>query len=465
MFWKRTNLQMKKEKKISEEFTKPLPKEIIDDIIQNQPVDIRLRKLFLTDEEFEKLKDPYFDLQSFRLKKNEDFVEIYRTIQDVLKNYIDMDEDYYPLVSAWIIGTYIHKIFLTYPYLYFNAMKGSGKTRTLSLISHLSYNGKMVVNMSEAVLFRTAMNSTICIDEFERIKGKDKANLRELLNSAYKRGISVERAFKTTGKDGERFEIEKFDVFCPIAMANISGMDEVLGDRSVRCLLERTPKTQIARKVEIWALDAVIKQVKEKLVKFSVELVKSSKSQKTHFTDDEVKSSVELTAKNRYIENLYIEWNNLLKTNYTPYTNNTKLHKTTPFLHKILKSSLNGRHLELFFPLFIISEFCGDLDNILRIAERIVKEKKAEDVYENRDISLIDFISKQEDSKGWINQKALLEEFKGFSETEEDKWMTSQWFGIALTRLNLLHNKRRLGRGVEVILNVKKAKDKIIMFK
>ncbi|KKK91466.1 hypothetical protein LCGC14_2712680 [marine sediment metagenome] len=61
----------------------------------------------------------------------------------ILKNYLDLREDYYPIVAIWIIGTYLHKQFQSFPYLFFNAMKGSGKTRTLGLISWLQKNGAL----------------------------------------------------------------------------------------------------------------------------------------------------------------------------------------------------------------------------------------------------------------------------------------------------------------------------------
>ena len=89
-----------------------LSEEMIEDIIKNQPEDSRVENLFLTDDEFEKFKDSSFDLEKYRLKKNEDLIEIYRTLQDILKQYIDMREDYYPLIALWIIGTYIHKSFI-----------------------------------------------------------------------------------------------------------------------------------------------------------------------------------------------------------------------------------------------------------------------------------------------------------------------------------------------------------------
>ena len=120
----------------------------------------------------------------------------YHKIKKILKEYMDLDEEYYSLISIWIIGTYLHKHFPSYPYLYFNATKSSGKTRMLKIISNLAKNGKVAGSMTESVLFRTAKNRTICIDEFEKMDAKGNENLKLLLNSAYKRGIQVERMKK-----------------------------------------------------------------------------------------------------------------------------------------------------------------------------------------------------------------------------------------------------------------------------
>jgi len=53
--------------------------------------------------------------------------ESYEDIILFLKDYIDMKEENYPLLALWIIGTYFHKSFSTFPYLFVNAMRGSGR--------------------------------------------------------------------------------------------------------------------------------------------------------------------------------------------------------------------------------------------------------------------------------------------------------------------------------------------------
>jgi len=48
---------------------------------------------------------------------------LYTAIIRILKNYIDTSEETCSIISLWIIGTYVHDLFSSYPYLFFNAMK------------------------------------------------------------------------------------------------------------------------------------------------------------------------------------------------------------------------------------------------------------------------------------------------------------------------------------------------------
>ncbi|MEK6879251.1 MAG: hypothetical protein AABY22_06555, partial [Nanoarchaeota archaeon] len=200
------------------------------------------------------------------LEAKEELKKAYWLLIKILNKYLDLKPEYYDIIALWIIGTYLHKQFVTFPYLYFNAMKNSGKSRALKLITCLSYNGELMNSISESVLFRTAEDHTIGIDEAESIGKKEKGALRELLNSAYKQGAKVKRAFKVKGKEREGYQIEEFNVFCPVVMANIWGMDEVTGDRCITLILDKSPKKEITRMIELFDFDEDIKKFKEWVV-------------------------------------------------------------------------------------------------------------------------------------------------------------------------------------------------------
>ncbi len=122
----------------------------------------------------------------------------YEKIMEVIGRYMDMPEEYIRLVAIWILGTYVHETFNTFPYLFINAMRGSGKTRLLKIIACLSRGGnnQIQTGISEAVFFRTPKHKTLILDECEGIGSKDQQRLREYMNASYKRGSTVPRTKK-----------------------------------------------------------------------------------------------------------------------------------------------------------------------------------------------------------------------------------------------------------------------------
>ncbi|MEM3063165.1 MAG: hypothetical protein QW303_06460, partial [Nitrososphaerota archaeon] len=136
---------------------------------------------------------------------------LYHLLKKILKFWIDMEEDYYDIVACWILGTYFFDIWITYPYLFINAVKRSGKTRLLKLMSHLCKDGIYTMSLTESVLFRlpSIKKCGLFIDEVENIASKEKFALRELLNVAYKKGGKVFRMRKNPYS--EKYVPEEFE--------------------------------------------------------------------------------------------------------------------------------------------------------------------------------------------------------------------------------------------------------------
>ena len=78
------------------------------------------------------------------------------------------------------------------------------------------------------------------------------------------------RIKKKKGIEGEEQVVEEFDVFRPIVMANIWGMEEVLGDRCISIVLERSNNSKITKLVEIYESEEIFKKTKEILKKCSL---------------------------------------------------------------------------------------------------------------------------------------------------------------------------------------------------
>jgi len=402
----------------------------------------------------EEKKEEECDAEINELKLKQIIKKNYWVIKEILEKYMDMKPDYYTLTSLWICGTYLHKNFYTYPYLFFNAMRGSGKSRILELIAELSKDGIFTKAPTEAVLFRTT--GTLSIDEFERVSYKEKIGVRELLNSAYKKGIKIMRMKKKKVDKQEEQVVEEFEPYRPIVMANIWGMEEVLGDRCITLILEKSNDLIKTRLVQDYQTNEIIQNTKKNLNVCSLCNVV-------------------------YQKNIYKQWNNYIIDKYnttlttqtyiTTHTTQTTQHlsntiKLNKLFNKIDESKLSGRNLELFLPLYFIAFNIDDfiLDDIIRISKEISQERLHEEETESKDILLYDFISQKPETRDFKFVKELTAEFKQFID-EDDVWINTKWMGRALKRLDLVVDKRRKTKGVEVTLNVKKAGKKIKMFR
>jgi hypothetical protein len=76
------------------------------------------------------LSEPCYDWAKVNSKRTDELIlnyyktnmtQCYYDIYDLLGEWCDIPEDYKKIVSIWIIGTYFHKNFNTYPYLFINA--------------------------------------------------------------------------------------------------------------------------------------------------------------------------------------------------------------------------------------------------------------------------------------------------------------------------------------------------------
>ena len=404
--------------------------------------------------------------------------ENFYLIKKTLKKYIDMNEDYYELIALWIVGTYYHKNFESFPYLFFNAMRGSGKSKTLKLVTYLSNGGNVMASPTEAVLFRT--NGTLGIDEFEGVGGKEKTAIRELLNSSYKRGTKIFRMKKKKTKDGEDHVAEEFEPYRPITMANIWGMEEVLGDRCLTIILEKSEDPLKLRLSESFENNKTIKFIKRNFKVCSLCSVVMQKNiytlwdnylmeryRTTLTTLTTTNTNTTLTTQNNDYEELLTTYTTLTTNNTYNALNTLRKQRIDSFFNKIHDTEITGRNLELFMPLFLVASVMGDeaLTSIIKVAKKIVKERTHEEEVESRDVMVIDFVSRQNsENLSFVSITKLVNEFRDFLDGEID-WLNAKWLGRAFRRLSLVVDKRRTPRGIQVILNVGKAKQKLKMFK
>lgn len=188
-----------------------------------------------------------------------EFNKIYDTIRTELTKYFEFsDTREYDLVTCWIIGTYFHRQFNTFPYLFFNGTKQCGKTKLLGFLSLTAFNAVMTLNQTPANLFRMTQElfPTFLLDETEKIAKKEENDYRSLLLSRYKKGATIFRQ-EEQRKGGVTSRVSKrFEVYGPTALANIAGLDDVLEDRAIGITLIRSKNSDIINsEIDFFSVD------------------------------------------------------------------------------------------------------------------------------------------------------------------------------------------------------------------
>jgi hypothetical protein len=175
------------------------------------------------------------------------------------------------VVVLWVMGTYVHRLFDWYGYLWLTSPgRRTGKTRLLEIISALAYNASSVMtDPTEAALFRdTALNaSTQVLDENESLRGADqekRAGLMSMLNDGFKAGAVIPRYNMKAGT------IENLEVFCPRALAGINRLAPTLADRCFRIFLKRKRTDEHVARFNQRVLSRSLQKKRDNLHKFGL---------------------------------------------------------------------------------------------------------------------------------------------------------------------------------------------------
>lgn len=157
-------------------------------------------------------------------------------VQQVLDTYVAFpSEEARDAVVLWTLHAHVYKRFETTPRLALLSNEpGSGKSRVLELLEHLTPDPMYAVHFHPAVLYRQIAHSTsptLLLDECDTIwgrKGSSSARtaLRSIINAGYRQGATVTRC---AGSEG----LTEYQVFAPVAMAGLGDLPETIMTRSI----------------------------------------------------------------------------------------------------------------------------------------------------------------------------------------------------------------------------------------
>jgi hypothetical protein len=167
-----------------------------------------------------------------------DVYEIFNELKEVLKTHIGLNkEEEYDILTLWIIGTYVHTCFNSYPYLFFYGAKGCGKSNALKVLSYFSFNGMFLARPSASNVFRlvNTLQCTLAIDELDLSnlkKDDDAKDLHSILLNGYKRDACVPRS-----SENDLDNIRMYPIYSPKALAGSKILADMIKDRSIEFIM------------------------------------------------------------------------------------------------------------------------------------------------------------------------------------------------------------------------------------
>lgn len=197
---------------------------------------------------------------------------LFLELRHFLASHIHFAAPWQPTVIAlWIMGSYVHRVFDWYGYLWVTSPgKRTGKSKLLEIISAFAYNATPVMtDPTEATLFReTGINArTQVLDEVESLRAADKekrAALMATLNVGFKANGTVPRF------NMDKKRTEYFDVFCPRVLAGISRLTDTIADRCLKIFLKRKLVSEKIERYSERKLRGYLQHRRNKLYKFGL---------------------------------------------------------------------------------------------------------------------------------------------------------------------------------------------------
>jgi hypothetical protein len=194
--------------------------------------------------------------------------DIFDEIYKAFIHYIDFgNEKTAKLMACWVIGTYYHRQFKTYPYIHFNGDMEAGKTKTATLIACLSFNGELTFNSTPPYIISAIHNnhSTCCVDEAERLKDnkeQDSQTVISMYNAGYKKGNFCGKR-EQIGTEG-KWVNKQFEAYSPKVFASIKGLQASLASRCISITMYKSGNRDIQNR-EIDISDPVFQKIRDKL--------------------------------------------------------------------------------------------------------------------------------------------------------------------------------------------------------
>lgn len=182
------------------------------------------------------------------LKGKEVNEQIFDDVRRQVKRYWDhYDDEWFDLVTAWIIHTYLVNGIGYTGYIILKGKEDTGKSTLQKIIARLSYNGFFSGKSTPAVTSRLAhfTQSTINLDEFEKNADDE---VQGVFNTGQRKGAKY--SFTNMNKEDIEEQITSLFSFCPktLSVNSLYEFDSHFLSRAY--ILEATRTTRSIEKIE-----------------------------------------------------------------------------------------------------------------------------------------------------------------------------------------------------------------------
>lgn len=221
-----------------------------------------------------KLRWDLKSIEAFKDKQDNNFnlKSTFEKIKKVYEKYIYFNNhEMYSIQTLWDIGTYFFMLFDYYPLMENRGLKGSGKTKQMTIGRQITFNAtEEMTNPSASTLFRDTNNfrPTKYIDEAEKLyfynikTGRYESDERaELINSGFKRTGSISRQ----EKKGNKFFTITYSTYSPTFICSINGLFGATEDRAIINIMTKPPHDDNRGSLEPLDNDILFKEIRNSL--------------------------------------------------------------------------------------------------------------------------------------------------------------------------------------------------------
>jgi hypothetical protein len=191
------------------------------------------------------------------------------------RRYIAWSNEAQPVaLTLWTAHSHAIDAADTTPYMDISSPEPeSGKTRVLEVGELLTARGWMLIEPSEAAMFRKIAQDkpTVLLDEYDALwggKADGREGLRALLNVGYRRGATVPRCV------GDQMTVVDFPVFGAKMLAGLSGkLPRTLVSRTIPIRLQRRAKSQPVERFRFASARAALVPVHDRLAAWTEQVI------------------------------------------------------------------------------------------------------------------------------------------------------------------------------------------------